>query len=184
VDNRKTTIVFLFLIVFSSLNVFAYEAEPYLDTFSTDGCSNYPDGKLHTLKKEWLHCCVVHDRAYWLGGMKSERKKADKALKQCIFNINKSPLNKLRAKAMYTAVRLFGGPKFNMSYSWGYGWSQNLDYMDFPEQVRDAAESHWMQFVLDHMEDSDLKQLDLPFIFQPLQNVVFSFDQLEADDDL
>lgn len=38
-----------------------------LDDFSSDGCSQFPDGTF-TQENLWCDCCITHDIAYWQGG--------------------------------------------------------------------------------------------------------------------
>ena len=70
--------------------------------FKSDGCSMFPDYK-------WRDCCVTHDKAYWKGGTKEQRKIADKALYECI----KSKGYKMVAILMYLGVRI--GPDLTQS---------------------------------------------------------------------
>ena len=45
--------------------------------FKSDGCSFYPDQNLSS-------CCKAHDKVYWKGGTKQQRKVADKKLEKCV----------------------------------------------------------------------------------------------------
>jgi hypothetical protein len=79
--------------------------------------------KLH-LKEElpWRKCCEVHDRAYYYGGTRDEKKAADEALKQCVAQtIDQDITGILLGSAMEIAVTIGGLPYFNTSYRWGYG---------------------------------------------------------------
>jgi len=53
--------------------------------FTTDGCSGGMSWAWQTFVKPltktdipWRQCCVVHDRAYWMGGTWTDRRVADK----------------------------------------------------------------------------------------------------------
>ena len=104
--------------------------------FTTDGCSGFLSFTWRMLFRKgppWEHCCEDHDRAYWKGGEKSLRLKADIELMRCVA-ANGHPY---WAKVMYLAVRL-GGPYWLpfpslrlvddhwklsfMETRWGYGW--------------------------------------------------------------
>ncbi|MCR9205500.1 MAG: phospholipase, partial [Halobacteriovoraceae bacterium] len=75
--------LFLFILLF--LAPLSLQAEePVLHDYSTDGCSSYPDGNPLSDGYEWLHCCIVHDYAYWVGGTADERYAADAEMNACI----------------------------------------------------------------------------------------------------
>src|SRR6478752_8077576 len=59
---------------------------PYckLRPFTTDGCSDFPDGTPEH-PTEWQHCCVAHDIAYWAGGERERRVQADAKLRDCVM---------------------------------------------------------------------------------------------------
>ena len=65
------------------------------------------------------HCCVVHDKAYWLGGTQAQRKMADEALQTCV----KQQSTAAMANYMYFMVRWAGHPDWLTLYRWGYGWN-------------------------------------------------------------
>lgn len=70
----------------------------------------------------WRECCVVHDRAYYYGGTREDKKAADEALKQCVAQtLDDSALGELLGSAMQIAVSIGGLPYFSTSYRWGYG---------------------------------------------------------------
>ncbi len=108
------------LIISVSTSAFA---TPKLTEFSTDICSRFPDGLPGKLPK-WRDCCIEHDIYYWLGGTKEQRKRADTKLAHCVANKGGRTLD-IIGKGMYVGVRLGGAPWFNLSYSWGYGWTNN-----------------------------------------------------------
>lgn len=92
------------------------ESEP----FTTDGCSGgMTRGWRLVLKADppWQDLCVEHDRAYWQGGTRQCRRKADLALMAGI-TLRGWPL---LALAMYLAVRVGGHPVVPFVLRWGYG---------------------------------------------------------------
>ncbi len=107
-----------------------------LQPFTTDGCSRYSNGPKEN-PTEWLHCCVQHDAAYWLGGTKEERKIADTELYECVAATG----NTADARIMYTGTRAGGGPLRYTTYRWGYGWNRIRSYAPISEEELDAAES-------------------------------------------
>ncbi len=92
-----------------------------LKPFTTDGCSMWIDG---TSKHPylWRHCCVAHDKDYWLGGTEAQRQRSDENLRACIIQTD----NKAMGEYIYMSVRWAGAPQWMMPYRWGYGW----DYLD------------------------------------------------------
>jgi len=70
----------------------------------------------------WRKCCEVHDRAYYYGGTRDEKKAADEALKQCVTRtLGQDITGILLGSAMKIAVTIGGLPYFNTPYRWGYG---------------------------------------------------------------
>lgn len=70
----------------------------------------------------WRECCVVHDKAYYYGGSRKQKKAADEALKQCVAQIlGESTAGELLGSAMQLAVSIGGLPYFSTPYRWGYG---------------------------------------------------------------
>ncbi len=98
-------------------------AEPKisLKPFTTDGCCMWIYG---TSKNPhlWRHCCVTHDKDYWLGGTEAQRKLSDENLRACIIQTD----NKAMGEYLYMSVRWGGAPQWMTPYRWGYGW----DYLD------------------------------------------------------
>lgn len=89
-----------------------------LRPFTTDGCSMWIDGppKAPYL---WRHCCVAHDKAYWVGGEEPLRAAADRALQACIADLAGDGM----ANYMYFFVSTGGSPLWLTPYRWGYGWN-------------------------------------------------------------
>lgn len=102
-----------------------------LKSFTTDGCSAFPDGNLKDNTK-WLSCCTQHDVAYWQGGTAEEREQADLSLKQCVINAGETEL----AEVMYLGVRMGGSPFFPTWYRWGYGWSFLRGYKPLTDEEK------------------------------------------------
>ena len=97
--------------------------------FTTDGCSGGMSFIWNTLIKPftktdipWKDCCVEHDKEYWLGGSREERKEADRKLAECVKNRG----YKIWSVLMYYGVRVGGMPYFPLSWRWGYGWKGSL----------------------------------------------------------
>lgn len=92
-------------------------AEPLAD-FRSDGCSLFPDGTL--LRQDlWCECCIAHDIAYWQGGTRKQKQRADRVLRDCVAAKTGSDL---LAETMYYGVTVGGSPVFPTWYRWGYGW--------------------------------------------------------------
>ncbi len=129
--------------------------------FATDGCSGgmsaawgamaraFPwFARVFAHEAPWHECCVVHDKAYHLGGENSEaeagyfaRLKADEELRVCVqheadaqsealaLQYDSSPEDVeaaiyFVADRMYEAVRVGGLPCSGLPWRWGYGWPQ------------------------------------------------------------
>ncbi|SFM22259.1 hypothetical protein [Shimia aestuarii] len=132
-----------------------------LAPFTTDGCSGgmssawttvarlFPEfAEAHENQPPWEECCVIHDRAYHLGGVSSApedsyfaRLAADEALETCVaatanrrgddlktlYDLSDAQVTtayELIGKAMFDAVRVGGAPCSGLSWRWGYGWPQ------------------------------------------------------------
>ena len=104
----------IILLVLSTQYIMAGE----IDGFSSDGCSQFPDGTFTQINL-WCDCCITHDIAYWQGGSRKQKKQADRALRSCILSTTD---NLLLADTMYYGVTLGGSPVFPTWYRWGYGW--------------------------------------------------------------
>jgi hypothetical protein len=91
--------------------------------FTTDGCSDFPDGTPQQ-KTLWLSCCVIHDQAYWRGGSYEERLEADRELQRCVAKVGEPKI----AALMLAGVRVGGSPLLPMPFRWGYGWTWPRDY--------------------------------------------------------
>jgi hypothetical protein len=79
--------------------------------FVTDQCTLFPDG-------EWGGCCVEHDRAYWRGGTRQQRREADIELMRCVAARGHPWI----AMVMYAGVRMGGTPWLPTAWRWGFGY--------------------------------------------------------------
>jgi hypothetical protein len=91
------------------------DATPKLGTFTSNGCSVFPDG-------DTFGCCYIHDLAYWSGGTAADRRHADRALEQCVADVTG---NHAIGGVMYLGVTLFGLPGVPTRVQWGYGWGES-----------------------------------------------------------
>ena len=88
-----------------------------LSSFTSDGCSSFPDGTLEQ-QSLWLDCCIRHDLAYWKGGTYDERLEADRSLERCVYRVGEPGI----AQLMLAGVRVGGSPFYPTPFRWGYGW--------------------------------------------------------------
>lgn len=109
----------LVLLIIIAASVSAGDLRP----FASDGCSSFPDGTINQ-KNLWLNCCTEHDKAYWAGGTRKDRKKADAELKQCVKNVGEPEI----AQLMLAGVRVGGTPYLPTTFRWGYGWPYPRGY--------------------------------------------------------
>lgn len=80
--------------------------------FTSDGCSLVADLDM------WA-CCLAHDKAYWMGGSRSDRSKADKNFRICIQETSKYWW---LAWIRWLGVRIGGVGWLPTPFRWGYGW--------------------------------------------------------------
>jgi hypothetical protein len=85
--------------------------------FRFDGCSWWPDGS-------YRGCCECHDYAYWCGGSAALRKRADRALRECVAEKKGEAFGAL----MEAGVRVGGHPVVPMYFRWGYGHEYDASY--------------------------------------------------------
>jgi len=116
-------------------------ASAKLKTFSSDGCSSFPDGTIEH-KNLWLACCTAHDLAYWQGGTFKQREKADVDLKECVAKVGKKEI----AMLMLAGVRVGGTPLLPTSFRWGYGWPYPKFYGELTKQERLQVESRLAEY--------------------------------------
>ena len=115
--------------------------ENTLKPFKTDGCSMWIDGTPNN-PYLWRHCCVVHDKAYWLGGTNQQRNEADETLRSCVSDLAGAGMGNY----MYFFVSTGGSPFWFTTYRWGYGWN----YLENgrPRGYKNLGESDLLQFKL------------------------------------
>jgi protein tyrosine phosphatase (PTP) superfamily phosphohydrolase (DUF442 family) len=123
-----------FLTVVLLLLLVPVQAGGALRPFTTDGCSLFPDGPTEN-KTLWRQCCIEHDRSYWLGGTRVERREADKQLQQCVEQLDQ----KFIAKAMRDGVRVGGSPWWPTPFRWGYGWPYGRGYQAVSDEEERQA---------------------------------------------
>lgn len=70
----------------------------------------FPDG-------DYGECCIAHDRDYFVGGTKAERKASDKRLRDCV----RAKGHKYIAPLMYLGVRIGGVSFLPTPFRWGFG---------------------------------------------------------------
>lgn len=120
----------MFCLLLSAYSVSAKKRRPNrqkpleLRDFSTDGCSAYPDGYVHTEEYEWLHCCFAHDIAYWVGGTEDKKAAADAELNRCVSEATFGT----HGTVMELGVATGGTPYLATSWRWGYGWNRLVAY--------------------------------------------------------
>ena len=106
-----------------------------LRPFTTDGCSDFPDGT-STHKTLWLSCCTEHDKAYWQGGTYADRRKADEELRRCVANVGEPGI----AALMLAGARVGGSPYWPTRFRWGYGWPLPRGYPALTPAERDQVQ--------------------------------------------
>ncbi|MDP5238689.1 hypothetical protein Q9Q94_04070 [Uliginosibacterium sp. 31-16] len=104
--------------------------------FSTDGCSEFPDGT-PSQKTLWRDCCVAHDLAYWAGGSYAERMTADRELERCVGAVGEPAI----AALMLAGVRVGGSPFWPTRFRWGYGWPWGRGYKALSHEERKQVEA-------------------------------------------
>jgi hypothetical protein len=107
-----------------------------LRPFVTDGCSMFPDG-VPGRPHLWQHCCVAHDLAYWKGGTRQDRRRADATLASCVNAVTRNPV---LGSLMQLFVRIGGGPQRAGGTRWGFGWTHTRPYGPLsPEEETQVA---------------------------------------------
>ena len=129
---RSINPIFLILLLVAgfSANLLAAELKP----FTTDGCSDFPDG-IEGHEDLWRACCIEHDLAYWKGGTYQQRLQADKRLEQCVESVGQP----LIAKIMLAGVRIGGSPYLDTPFRWGYGWPFGRGYKALTASEREQV---------------------------------------------
>lgn len=81
--------------------------------FKSDGCTMFPDA-------DYGDCCVAHDKAYYVGGSRKDRWRADKVLYKCVA-AKKGMCHRIIAPMMWVGVRVGGVPWLPTPFRWGFG---------------------------------------------------------------
>ena len=110
--------------------------EKQISDFTSDGCSLFPDSSI-ILESDWCECCFEHDIAYWQGGTKEERLKADEVLRDCV---KEKTGDENLANVIFKGVRFGGSPYFYNWYRWGYGWSYDRKYKKLTAEEKKQVE--------------------------------------------
>jgi hypothetical protein len=80
--------------------------------FSSNGCSGFREAM-------YFSCCYQHDFAFWAGGNRGDRRKADLALRRCILDVGGDHLS---AIVGFILVRLGTIPGRLIDDGWGRAW--------------------------------------------------------------
>lgn len=83
-------------------------------SYVSDNCTGFPDGN-------YADCCVTHDKDYFFGGTKAERKASDQRLKQCVLSKGSGWKRRFLANWIYLGVRIGGVEFLKAPFSWGFG---------------------------------------------------------------
>ena len=89
---------------------------------TTDGCTLWPN---NFFGNDLLDACNEHDIQYWIGGSEKDRDSADAKLRDAVNK--KIPY---MGDVMYEVVRVFGSPKINSPWRWGYGFKYSGAYQE------------------------------------------------------
>ena len=130
---RLIYLIFLLGLVFSQAGC-QFGGTQSIKPFTTDGCSDFPDGT-PSHKQLWRKCCIAHDIKYWAGGTFDERLQADLELHACVRSVGEPAV----ADLMLAGVRVGGSPWRPTSYRWGYGWPYTNGYRALTPQELDQV---------------------------------------------
>lgn len=124
------------------LTAASHATEDKLLLFHSDGCTLFPNGT-PVQPKLWCACCVAHDLAYWQGGNKQDRLRADVDLHRCVKAVAGSDA---LGALMQAGVRAGGQPHLPSSFRWAYGWPRRTVYFELDEvdraRVKERLEQH------------------------------------------
>lgn len=112
-----------------------------LKPFTTDGCSEFPNGTPGQ-QNLWLNCCIAHDKKYWAGGTHRERLQADRELKECVTAAGEPAI----AELMLAGVRVGGSPWWHTPFRWGYGWPYGRGYKALTSDEKEQARILLLQY--------------------------------------
>jgi hypothetical protein len=71
-------LLYILLYVYSICMTYIVGSISVVYPYIPDGCSIYPDG-------DYVDCCDIHDRVYYVGGTLGAKSSADRALWQCVY---------------------------------------------------------------------------------------------------
>jgi hypothetical protein len=95
--------------------------------FTSDGCSGGHSARWRFFFGSfppWQSCCLEHDRPYWKGGTRAQRRLADARLMACVARGG----HPVWAIVLWASVRIGGHPLLPFSWRWGYGWKYPRRY--------------------------------------------------------
>lgn len=95
--------------------------------YKSDGCSYSPDFNFN-------QCCRDHDRAYYYGGSKQQRKRTDQKFRQCVRNKGHAILDDV----YYSGVRVFAVPWLPTSFRWGFGYPFRKGHRGYTPQSKET----------------------------------------------
>lgn len=136
----------LIVILAVSIIISSCASPNHIRNFTTDGCSLFPDGNLKD-RHLWCDCCFAHDIAYWRGGTREERLRADQMLKGCV---QEKTGDKVLAETMFLGVRAGGSAAFPTWYRWGYGWSYGREYAPVTNEEQDQVKERLDAYFAKH----------------------------------
>lgn len=97
--------------------------------FTSNGCSGFREAR-------FFSCCYVHDMAYWAGGDRSDRRRADGVLRDCLKEISHDPVLSYVAWGL---VRLAAIPGWFCCDGWNRAW-RNTDRDRYSALTRDEEQ--------------------------------------------
>ncbi len=116
--------------------------ENILKPFTTDGCTDFPDGIPVSVsthwRKLWLDCCIQHDLAYWAGGTQEDKDNADRDILQKCVSSHGFPLI---GWIMREGVRVGGNAELPTTFRWGYGWTYDRGYLPLTREEKAQVEA-------------------------------------------
>jgi hypothetical protein len=84
--------------------------------FTSNGCSGFREAK-------FFGCCYTHDFAFWAGGNRDDRRRADKQLRQCLIDVTRGSLyDRIIADIGYMLLAMERIPGQFVRDGWGRAW--------------------------------------------------------------
>ena len=134
--SRSLGLIVALLVVTVATPSVAGWLEPDPVPFTSNGCSGFREGK-------FFGCCFVHDFAFWSGGSRDDRRRADRRLRQCLIDVTNGNLyDRIIADIGYLLMVLERVPGAVVPDGWGRGWpnsSRNKYSPLTPEQQSAVA---------------------------------------------